>query len=119
MDRQHAPELVARVQHDLRARSAADARKLPLDELVAKAEREHDLLHTRGLEQPQMPLEQGKPAECQQAFRQLLVRRLLQTRSASCGQDNGAHSTPGSGDVRQYYKRARPESVFAASLSRR
>src|SRR5690349_7889220 len=58
------------------------------------AEREHDLVNTRAAQQAQMPLEQADSVETQQSLRQLLIGSLLQTHSASGGENDGAHETP-------------------------
>ena len=66
--REHTAELVARVEHDLGPRPQREPGELGLDQLVAKAECEHDFRDPGGLEQPQMPLEEAAPAEFHQAF---------------------------------------------------
>ncbi|ABA52130.1 hypothetical protein BURPS1710b_A2066 [Burkholderia pseudomallei 1710b] len=79
VDGQHAAEVVTRVEHDLGP--AVQPRELGLDLLRLEAEREHDLVDARRVEHAQVPLEERRVVEAQQALRELSLGRQLQAQA--------------------------------------
>jgi len=106
MDGQYTTEVEARIQHDLGPRLPAEAVELGLDQLVSKAERQNDLIDAGSFQQTQMPFEQARATELQQALGQLLLFGLLQTQTATRCENDGAHEGLSGIEHWEYYKNA-------------
>jgi hypothetical protein len=89
--REHTAQVESGVPHDLGPRPPVETRQLLLDELTAKADSEHNVLDTGVPQEKKMPLEQAPAAEPQQAFGKLAILRLLQTKTATGGENDGTH----------------------------
>jgi hypothetical protein len=91
MHREHAAQVESGVHHDLGPRPPIETPELLFDELTAKADGKHDVLDDGAPQENKMPLEQAPAAEPQQAFGELTILRLLQTKSATGGENDGTH----------------------------